>query len=82
MENTILCHAARPAFFSARPILSSSDCETEILTPKRLCKKFETVRRSEPLKKRDCETPEFLRGLVFLRDHSPPLFIAGYFDEL
>ena len=40
-------------------VLRSLDCETNILTPKRLCKKFETARCSEPLKKRDCETFEF-----------------------
>ena len=50
----------RMAFFSARPrLLWAFDCETKIQTPHWLCKKFETARRSEPRKKRDCETREF-----------------------
>ena len=43
-------------FFFARPkLFECFNCETNVKTPKRLCKQFETVRRFEsfePLKKR------------------------------
>ena len=70
MVNARLCETARAAFFSARPRLFwSLDCETEIQTPHWLCKKFVTARRSEPHKKRDCETheiwPKFCESFIF-----------------
>ena len=57
-----LCETLRDGetsvFFFARPkLFECFNCETNVKTPKRLCKQFETVRRFEsfePLKKRDC----------------------------
>ena len=70
MVNARLCKMARPAFNSARPRLSRdyfslsrdyfslADDQAKIKTPKRLCKKFENGRHSEPLKKKDCKIHE------------------------
>ena len=62
MVNARLCETARPVFsLRDRDLLWSLYCKTEIQTPHWLCKKKkknETARRSEPRKKRDCETRE------------------------
>ena len=61
-------------FFFARPkLFECFNCETNVKTPKRLCKQFETVRRFEsfePLKKRDCSKVGKWRQLTYEESRS------------
>ena len=55
--------------------------QTSILRDRSAGQKIETPRHRQPLKKRDCETrenrPKFSETRTFLKDHSPPLKLAG-----
>ena len=60
-------------FLRDRNFLSVLICETNVKTPKRLCKQFETVRRFEsfePLKKRDCSKVGKWRQLTYEESRS------------
>ena len=66
-------------FFARLKLFECFNCETNVKTPKRLCKQFETVRRFEsfePLKKRDCSKVGKWRQLTYTKkvDRLPTLW--------
>lgn len=76
---------ARLAFFIARPRLNVFGLQNR-QTPKWPCKNLEIARRSESLKKRDCENRKiglkFRETPYFFRDHSRPLsFLPSFLSR-